>query len=63
MILKEISADAVVTEFSCTFDGQINRTLLFQCCFLLCGYFSYQFDLYFQLNNMNLKGSYDALML
>ncbi len=40
MILKENSAVAVVTELSCTFDGQINHTLLVQCCFLLCGYFS-----------------------
>ncbi len=55
MILKENSAVAVVTELSCTFDGQINHTLLVQCCFLLCGYFSYQFDLYIQLNNINLK--------
>ncbi len=55
MILKENSAVAVVTELSCTFDWQINRTLLFQCCFLLCGYFSYQFDLYIQLSNIHLK--------
>ncbi len=40
MILKGNSAVAIVTELSCTFDGQINRTLLVQCCFLLCGYFS-----------------------
>ncbi len=55
MILKGDSAVAVVMELSRTFDGQINRMLLFQCCFLLCGYLSYKFDLYFQLNNINLK--------
>lgn len=54
MILKENSAVAVAMELSCTFDWQINRTLLFQCSVLACGYFSYKFDLYIQLNNINL---------
>ncbi len=39
MILKEYSAVAVVTKLWAS-DWQINCTLLYQCCFLFCGYFS-----------------------